>query len=103
MQESQWISLLGLAARARKLVTGEELVVKDIRKGNLNLVLLSADASELTKKKITDKCNYYSVPCRIVSDRATLGEAIGKGERVVIGVTDIGFSKKLITIIDQKV
>lgn len=51
MSHIQWLSLLGLAARARKLVTGEELVVKDIRRKNVSLVLLANDASELTSKK----------------------------------------------------
>lgn len=102
MIDRQWISLLGLAARARKLITGEELVVKEVRKSNIKLVLLSKDASQLTKKKITDKCSHYSVPLRAVSDRVSLGEAIGKGERVVVGVTDQGFANKLISIIDDQ-
>lgn len=102
MAERQWISLLGLVARARKLTTGEELVVKEVRKNTIKLVLLSKDASQLTQKKITDKCSHYSVPIRVVSDRVTLGEAIGKGERVVIGITDQGFAKKLMSIIDAE-
>ena len=34
IQQQQWMSLLGLANRARKLISGEELVVKEIRSGN---------------------------------------------------------------------
>lgn len=97
----KWISLLGLAARARKLVTGEELVIKEVRRGTVKLVLLSTDASEQTKKKVLDKCGHYTVPVRIASDRQTLGQAIGKAERVVIGVMDDGFAKKMTTLLDQ--
>lgn len=43
-QQQQWMSLLGLANRARKLISGEELVVKEIRSGNAKVVILSADA-----------------------------------------------------------
>lgn len=97
----KWISLLGLAARARKLVTGEELVIKEVRRKSVKMVLLSADASELTKKKILDKCAHYHVPVRIVADRKTLGHAIGKDERVVIGIIDDGFAKKVTALIDR--
>ncbi|MBP3951997.1 YlxQ family RNA-binding protein [Bacillus suaedae] len=101
MAQSKWLSLLGLAARARKLVTGEELVLKEVRRQSVNVVILSADAAEQTKKKVLDKCSHYNIPVRIVSDRQELGQAIGKVERVVIGVMDVGFAKKMITLIDQ--
>ncbi|MDT8858986.1 YlxQ family RNA-binding protein [Alkalihalobacillus sp. MEB130] len=97
----KWISLLGLAARARKLVTGEELVIKEVRRRSVRLVLLSSDAAEQTKKKVLDKCGHYNIPVRVTSDRATLGQAIGKAERVVIGVTDDGFAKKMTALLDQ--
>ena len=53
--------LLGMAARARKLITGEELVVKEVRSGNARLVIVSEDASKNTQKKVNDKCNFYNV------------------------------------------
>ncbi|ADC51986.1 MULTISPECIES: YlxQ family RNA-binding protein [Alkalihalophilus] len=100
-KQPKWISLLGLCARARQLVTGEELVIKDVRSRSVRLVLLSNDAAEQTKKKILDKCGYYSIPVRIVSDRTTLGNAIGKAERVVVGIKDPGFAKKMTALLDQ--
>ena len=56
MEQNRWMSLLGLANRARKIISGEELVIKEVRKGRAKLVILSRDASENTSKKITDKC-----------------------------------------------
>ncbi|MFF2449811.1 YlxQ family RNA-binding protein [Neobacillus sp. NPDC058068] len=100
MNQKQWMSLLGLANRARKITTGEELTVKEIRNGKAKLVLLSADASANTTKKITDKCNSYEVPFKMVEDRHLLGQAIGKEARVVVAVMDDGFAKKLITLLD---
>ena len=98
---NDWFSFLGLAYRARKVVSGEGTVIQTIRKGQAKLVLLSNDASDRTKKTITDKCLYYNVPITLVDDRTTLGEAIGKAERVVIAVTDPGFSDKLKAMFDQ--
>jgi ribosomal protein L7Ae-like RNA K-turn-binding protein len=92
---------LGLASRARKLVTGEELVIKGIQNRQVELVIISQDASENALKKITDKCRTYNVPCIQFGDRDLLGQAIGKGPRVVIGVTDSGFSARLQQLISK--
>jgi ribosomal protein L7Ae-like RNA K-turn-binding protein len=100
MNTNQWMSLLGLANRARKIISGEELSVKEIRSRKAKLVLLSADASANTTKKITDKCKSYEVPYRLVEDRHLLGQAIGKEARVVVAVLDDGFAKKMMTLLD---
>lgn len=100
MKNKDWVSLLGLANRARKVISGEELVVKEIRNGNAKLVLLSDDASANTTKKITDKSTYYQVQLRTVSDRYTLGNAIGKEARVVVAITESGFAKKINHLLD---
>ncbi|MDQ0198601.1 YlxQ family RNA-binding protein [Neobacillus ginsengisoli] len=100
MKSNQWMSLLGLANRARKIISGEELTVKQIQSGKAKLILLSADASANTTKKITDKCKSYEIPFKIVEDRHLLGQAIGKEARVVVAVLDDGFAKKLVTLLD---
>ncbi|WP_078430735.1 YlxQ family RNA-binding protein [Alkalihalobacterium alkalinitrilicum] len=101
MNDKQWLSLLGLAARARKVVSGEEIVLKEVRKKQVQLVIVSTDASTATAKKMNDKCTYYNTPIRVTGTREVLGQAIGKRERVVLGVIDQGFAKKLISLIDQ--
>ena len=100
MKQEQWMSLLGLAYRARKVISGEELVIKEIRSRRAKVVLLSKDVSSNTEKKITDKCHFYKVPLCRVENRTQLGEAIGKDSRVVVAVQDDGFAKKLISLLD---
>ncbi|PLR84251.1 hypothetical protein CVD25_21255 [Bacillus canaveralius] len=100
MKSTQWMSLLGLANRARKIISGEELSVKEIRSGKAKLILLAADASANTTKKITDKCKSYHVPFKIVENRYLLGQSIGKEARVVVALLDEGFAKKLLTLLD---
>ncbi len=97
---SDWKSFLGLANRARKIISGEELVLKEVRSGKAKLVLLSEDASVNTTKRITDKTTYYNVPMRKVENRQQLGHAIGRDERVVVAVLDEGFAKKLRSMLD---
>ncbi|PLR69787.1 MULTISPECIES: YlxQ family RNA-binding protein [Bacillaceae] len=100
MIKHQWMSLLGLANRARKIVSGEELVIKEVRQSRAKLVLLSSDASDNTAKKVTDKCSYYRIPLVSVPDRYMLGQAIGKDARVVVAIVDAGFAAKIKTLLD---
>jgi ribosomal protein L7Ae-like RNA K-turn-binding protein len=100
MKQVEWQSFLGLANRARKVISGEELVINEVRKQKAKMVLLSSDASANTIKKVSDKCSFYKVPLKHVPDRYMLGQAIGKEARVVVAVTDGGFAKKLMTMLD---
>lgn len=93
--------MLGLAQRARKLITGEELVIKAVRQGQVHLVILAGDASPNTRKKVMDKCGSYEVSCVPYGNRQTLGAALGKEQRVVIGVTDAGFAARLTQLMNQ--
>lgn len=99
--DKSFYSFLGLAAKAGKVKTGEEVVLQHIRNHTVFLVLLAKDASKNTMKKIRDKSSYYHVPCLIVGERQMLGAAIGKKSRVVVGITDKGFAERLISMLDQ--
>ena len=96
------LQLLGLAARARKVISGEELVVNEIRHGKAKLVLLASDASANTSKKLTDKCTYYNVELHVFGDRYDLGHATGKEARVALAITDSGFAKKISSLLNEK-
>ncbi len=87
------LSLLGLAARARKITSGESLI-NDIRSNKVKYVIIASDASDNTKKKITDKCIYYKVDYLVASTIDDLSNAVGK-YRVAIGVLDKGFANKI--------
>jgi len=90
--DRKFFQRLGLCYRAGKLVHGEEAVLTAMRKGKVQLVFIAADASENTKKRLMDKCAFYQIPYHVTADRASLGAALGKESRVVIGVTDRGFA-----------
>jgi ribosomal protein L7Ae-like RNA K-turn-binding protein len=89
------LQLLGLAMRARKVVTGTDAVLRAIRSGEAKMVLLAEDASPGAVKKVRDKCTYYSVPVIRYGTRKALGNAVGKPERVVVAVTDQGFARTM--------
>lgn len=96
-----WLKLLGLANRARKLVTGEDSILKNIRNNKVKLVIIATDASDNAKKKYKDKCSFYNVKCVESGTVEELSYAISKINRVAIGVCDQGFTKGLLAKITK--
>ncbi|MDB7100895.1 YlxQ-related RNA-binding protein [Enterococcus mundtii] len=92
-------NLIGLAMRAGKMITGEELTIGDIRRQKAKIVFVASDASENTRKKIKDKSSYYEVPCFELFSEEEITQMIGK-PRKVIGITDTGFAKKVKELIE---
>jgi len=99
--EQKILQMLGLAARARMVVTGEDLAVREVQSGNAKLVIVSKDASANTMKKITDKCTFFNVEKHVFSSREDLGHAIGKDSRVILVISNAGFAKKLSELLNE--
>lgn len=98
MNKQKALNMLGLAMRAGKLITGEEMTINEIRKRKVNLVIVTIDASENTQKKVSDKSKYYQTTCSVEFTQGEILGAIGK-PRKVIGVLDQGFADKIMTLI----
>lgn len=93
------LQLLGLAMRAGKVVSGEEMVIEQIRTGKAKLVFISTDIAKNSEKRIKDKCASYGIPLYEYKTRYDLGRAIGKGERVAIAVIDSGFARSFVKLL----
>ena len=94
--------MIGLAMRAGKLIIGTEQVCLALpKRGRVRLVLVSEGASEATVSKVTRKCEFYRLPCRVIGiDGGTLGDWIGKSYApMCIGVADEGFAAQIIKIL----
>ena len=92
MTKMKIFNLLGLAMRAGK-IKSESVILNELKKKQIKLVILASDASSNTLKQMNNKCNSYQVPLRVFGTRNELGLAIGKSDRVNIGITDNGFAK----------
>ncbi len=93
--------MLSIAAKAGKVVSGGFMSEKAIQEGSACLVVIASDASNNTKKKFTDKCTYYKVPCRIYGTSDVLGQRIGKQNRTTVAITDIGLANQIMSKIDS--
>ncbi len=88
-------SFLGLATKAGKLLSGEETCERKLKAGKVYLVIVAEDASENTKKKFKNMCDYRKVDIRYFGTKEMLGRFTGKGIRSVIAIADRGFAGRL--------
>lgn len=94
--ENKVYGILGMACRARKISTGDA-IINEIRSKKAKLIVIAEDASDNTKKKITDKCQYYGVDYVFVESSMLLSQAIGKVNRMAISINEEGFAKSIKT------
>ena len=99
MNEQKIASLLGLAQKAGKIVSGELAVEKAVKSGQAKIIIVATDCSLATKKNYRDMTTYYNVELFEHFSKEELGTCIGKVYRAALAVVDVGFSiavKKLL-------
>lgn len=101
MTEAQILNFLGLAMRAGKVKSGESVILNEIKKGSVKLVIMASDASSNTQDVMQNKCTHYHIPLALFGTREMLGQALGKSARVNVGITDNGFAKKLLSMLEE--
>ncbi|MBQ1193939.1 MAG: ribosomal L7Ae/L30e/S12e/Gadd45 family protein [Lachnospiraceae bacterium] len=94
------LSLISLATKAGKIVSGEFAVEKAVKEEKALLVIVSVDASKRSKKMYTDMCSFYKVPLYFYGNKDELGRYTGKEFRVSVAVLDSGFRDALIKQMD---
>lgn len=99
--QSKVYSMLGLAMKAGKAVSGEFATEKSVKDGSARLVLVSEDASDNTKKLFSNKCAHYEVPGYVFGTKEGLGHTLGKSERSSLAITDENFAKSVIKHLEQ--
>lgn len=90
----QMLNFLGIAQRAGKIISGENVVLHQLRAHQLHFLLLASDAGSATKKKFTNQAHSYRIPLNQSFTKKEIASAIGKS-RTLIGVRDQGFAKRL--------
>ena len=89
------LGMMGLASRARKIVTGTEIVTEKIKSGrSVEFVIIASDVSQNTLKKVVNCCEYYEVEYGI--SQFTMDEisnAVGKSCLVsAVAIVDRNFA-----------
>lgn len=89
----KFFSMIGMARRAGKLSAGEAAVKDAVRRQTAELVILAADASENTKKSVTNSCSFYKISVIEVPLMDKLGECIGCARTAAVSVNDYNLAK----------
>ncbi|MBR2474573.1 MAG: ribosomal L7Ae/L30e/S12e/Gadd45 family protein [Clostridia bacterium] len=94
------MSLIGIAKKAGKVISGTDMAVESVRSGRKNsvkLLVVACDASRNTLKRIDNTSAYYQIPViKLDSDKAELARITGHSSTLsVIGITDTGFAKAM--------
>jgi len=85
------LGLIGLCARAGRLVSGEDAAEKLIRSGKAQLAFIDEGASANALKAITNACKTYGVEL-ISLPEGELGRISGKPGRMAAATADEGFA-----------
>lgn len=101
MNKNKVLSMIGLAMKAGKIVSGEFQTEKSVKTGKAFLVLVAADASDNTRKKFQNMCSFYEVPLFFVEDKENLGGAIGRQYRASLAVQDENFASAIQKELDK--
>ncbi|GFI21281.1 putative ribosomal protein YlxQ [Lachnospiraceae bacterium] len=96
-------SMLGLAMKAGKVVSGEFATDKSVKSGKAWLVIVSEDASDNTKKMFSNMCEFYKVPRYFYGTKEKLGHTIGKAMRSSLAITDENFAKSIMKHLEESV
>lgn len=95
MSQNKTLSLIGLATKAGRVVSGEFSTEKAVKTGQAAVVVVSEEASDNTKKKFQNMCTYYKVPIYFYGTKNELGSSMGKEFRASLAITDGGLGKAL--------
>ncbi len=90
------LSLISLATKAGKTVSGEFSVEKAVKEHKAVLVIVSDDSSDRSKKMFKDMCDFYQVPLVFAGTKADLGHFTGKEFRASVAILDKGFKDAIV-------
>lgn len=96
--EQKQLNLLGLATRARSLVTGDELVEKSIKGKRVQVVICASDVSDATRERYIGLCERANVPLNLTFTREEISLAIGK-TRSICAFDNPGMAKKFLSYV----
>ena len=89
MKTDSVLRMIGLAAKAGKVVSGEFMTENAVKSKEAYLVIIAQDVSN-------NMCSYYKVEMREYADKDALGHAIGKEFRASLAVIDKGLAQAVL-------
>ena len=96
------LNLISLAQKAGKIKTGEYLTTKAVKEGFACLVIIAEDTSEKSTARIKNLCEMFDTKHCVYGNKESLGHFTGNRDKSVICITDDGFSKAFLKLLETK-
>lgn len=89
------LSLLGIAQRSGNVISGSDTLIKTLRNGDGELLIIAADCARNNREKLVHLAEREQIDyCFAATATATeLGDAIGKARRVAVLIMDRGLAR----------
>ena len=94
------LGMLGLCARAGKLITGEKAVVQAVRSGACRAVVLDNGTAKNGEKAVAQACETHGVAL-LRAAPGQLGRAVGRPGRMAAAVMDAGMAERLLQLCES--
>ncbi len=95
MKPDKVLAMLGIAAKAGSVLSGEFSTEKAVKEGKAFLIIVASDASENTKKMFRNMTDFYEVPMYEYSNMEELGHCIGKEFRASLAIVNEGLAHSI--------
>lgn len=89
------LGLIGLSARARKVLFGADSVEEGIKKNKVKLIIISCEASNRTKDKFKKIAEQHQKPVIVAGTIEELSKAIGKNNKAILGILEENLSNEI--------
>ena len=86
---------VGLAARARQIISGEALCRQALNSGKGHLIVLAEDVSEPIRARFTGLSQGKGVPMVIIGTKDDLGRWVGKSARSALLIRDVHLAEAI--------
>lgn len=89
---------VGLAARARLLVSGGALCRQALNSGKGYLIVLAEDVSDAIRSRFTGLSQGKGVPMVVIGTKEDLGRWIGKSARSALLIRDVNLAEAILKV-----
>lgn len=89
------LGMLGISAKAGKVVCGNDATLEDIERHKVKLVIVAENASEKTKKNMRYVCEKNKIPLLEFGNIDEISRTIGKNNKAIIGIKSKSLSEEI--------
>ena len=100
-QKKKVLGMLGISAKAGKIVCGNDSTIEDIEKHRVKLTIVAENASERTKKNIKCICDKNNIPILEFGNIDEISKTIGKNNKAIIGIKSKSLSEEIEKLIKE--